>query len=257
MKTVKGLVISRRNVGENDCIIYILTAEHGVMDFYARGVRKMTAKNSSSTQLLAYSTFCLNEQNDKYYLNSSEPIRVFYELRMDTKKYALACYFVEIAQYCVPSGQAARETMKLLLNSLHFLSEGLRSCAFLKSVFEMRFMSDVGLLPQLIGCHECYQYLAEDEMYLMIDRGWLLCGEHFREMGFEEDCDNIRINDTVLHTLRFICLVKPERLFNFKIGEETQAIVSEITEKYMFRHLAKEFKALNVYKYICEETNST
>lgn len=257
MKTVKGLVISRRDVKENDCCIFILTAEYGVMEFYARGVRKMNAKNSSSTQLFAYSTFCLDEQKDKYYLNSSEPIRVFYELRMDTKKYALACYFVEIAQYCVPSGQAARETMKLLLNTLHMLAENLRSCVFLKSVFEMRFMAHVGLLPRLLGCCECYQYFTEDEMYILIDKGWLLCGEHFREHGFEENADNIRINDSVLHTLRFICLVKQDRLFNFKIGDETQALVSEITEKYMFRHLAREFKALNVYKYICEETNST
>jgi len=256
MITIKGLVISRRDVGENDCFIHILTAEYGVVEFYARGVRKFTAKNSSSTQLFAYSNFCLDKQKDKYYLNSSEPIRVFYELRMDMKKYALACYFIEISQYCIPAGQAARETMKLLLNSLHLLAEDLRSCLFLKCVFEMRFMSDVGLLPQLIGCHECYRYIDE-EMFFLIDKGWILCSEHFEQLEFEEDYYNIKINKTILHTLRFICLVKPNRLFNFKIGSETQRILSEITEKYILCHLAHHFKALDFYKYMCEETNST
>ena len=74
---------------------------------------------------------------------------------MDTKKYALACYFVEVAQYCVPAGQAARETMKLLLNSLHMLSEDLRSCAFLKSIFEREeddILSDFDIV--LNACNE-------------------------------------------------------------------------------------------------------
>lgn len=256
MQTIKGLVISRRDVGENDCYVDIITAEYGLMELYARGVRKNTAKNNSSTQLFAYSNFCIDNKNGKYYLNSSEPIRVFYEVRLDVKKYALACYFAEISQYCVPAGQAARETMRLLLNSLHYLSEDLRSCAFLKSVFEMRFMSEVGLLPQLIGCRDCYKYIT-DEMYIMIDRACLLCGEHFTQRGFEEDYNHIRINNTILHTLQFICLAEPKRLFNFKIGEENQRLLNEITEKYILRHLHYRFKALEFYKEICEETNST
>ena len=36
MITVKGLVISRRDIGENDCVINILTAEYGVMEIYVK-----------------------------------------------------------------------------------------------------------------------------------------------------------------------------------------------------------------------------
>lgn len=256
MLTINGLVISRRDIGENDCLIHIITAENGVMDFYAKGVRKANAKNTSSTQLFAYSTFCLNERNDHYYLNSSEPIRIFYDIRLNIKKYALACYFVEISQYCIPRQQPAKEVMKLLLNSLHFLSEDLRSCAFLKSVFEMRFMSEVGLLPQLIGCRDCYKFTTE-KMYILIDRACLLCGEHFEERGFEEDYYHIKINNTILHTLQFICLAEQKRLFNFKIGKENQKLLNEITEKYILRHLHYKFKALDFYQNICDEINST
>ena len=257
MITVKGLVISRRDIGENDCVISIITAEYGVMEIYVRGARKLTAKNNSSTQLFAYSTYCINERNERYYLNSCEPIRAFYELSLDVKKYALACYFIEISQYCIPKNQTAQNVMQLLLNSLHFLAEDLRSCAYLKSVFEMRFMSEVGLLPQLIGCRDCYQYEAGEMMYIMIDRACLLCGDDFERRGFEEDYYHIRINNTVLHSLRFICLADIKRIFNFRIGEQNQQLLNEITEKYIIRHLSYKFKALDFYKDICEETNST
>lgn len=256
MITVKGLVISRRDIGENDCIINILTSEYGVMEIYVRGARKLTAKNNSSTQLFAYSTYCINEQNERYYLNSSELIRVFFELRLDVKKYALACYFVEISQYCIPKGETAQNVMQLLLNSLYFLAEDLRSCAYLKCVFEMRFMSEVGLLPQLIGCRDCYKYESE-EMYIMIDRACLLCGDDFERRDFEEDYYHIKINNTILHSLRFICLAELKRIFNFKVGEENQRSLNEITEKYILRHLSHRFKALDFYKEICEETSST
>lgn len=251
--TVMGLVIAERNVGENDRFIDILTAEYGVVEICVKGARKITGKNNASTQLFSYARFCINRRNDIYYLNSSEPVKVFYKLRLDMKKLALASYFIEISKYCVTTGQSARDVMRLLLNSLHFLSEDLRSCEFLKSVFEMRFMSEIGLLPQLIGCRDCYKYEAE-VMYFMIDRSCLLCKEHFEYRNFEEGYYHVRLTKTVLHTLRFICLSDMNRLFNFKINDESQKLLSEVTEKYILSHLAQNFRTLDFYKHICEET---
>ena len=248
--TVMGLVIAERNYGENDRFIDILTAEQGVVEICVKGARKLTGKNNASTQLFAYAKFCFSRRNDKYYLNSSELIRVFYKLRLDIKKLALAEYFVEISRYCVTSGQTAKDIMSLLLNSLHFLSEDMRSCEFLKSVFEMRFMSEIGMLPQLIGCRDCYKYEAE-EMFFMADRACLLCGEHFYSRDFEENYYHIRLTGTVLHTLRFICLSDMKRLFNFRIGDESLKLLNEITEKYILTRLSRGFKTLDFYKQLC------
>ena len=250
--TVMGLVIAERNIGENDRFIDILTAEYGVVELCVKGAQKITGKNNASTQLLAYSKFCISRRHEIYYLNSSEPVKIFYKLRLDMKKLALASYFIEISKLCVTTGQSAKDAMSLLLNTLHFLSEDLRSPEFLKSVFEMRFMSEIGLLPQLIGCRDCYKYEA-DEMYFMIDRACLLCGEHFEYRDFEENYYHVKLTKTVLHTLRFICLAEMKRVFNFKIGEESQKLLSEVTEKYILTHLARNFKTLDFYKQICEE----
>ncbi len=252
MLTVKGLVISRHNASENDCFVNILTAEYGVMKMYARGVRKNTAKNHATTQPFSYATFCLEERNERYYLNSSESIHSFYKISMDMKKYALACYFIEIAQYCVTGGQTAKDIMRLLLNSMYLLDEGKRSCEFLKCVFELRFTSEIGMMPQLIGCKDCYKYTA-DEMYIMIDRACLLCGDDFEYRGFEEDYYHIRINDTVLHTIRYICLIDHDKLFNFKLSDEVQAQVSEIAEKYITKRIAIKFKTLEFYKEMADD----
>ena len=250
--TVMGLVIAERNYGENDRFIDVLTAEYGVIEICAKGARKLTGKNNAATQLFAYAKFCFNKRNDRYYLNSSELVRVFYQLRLDMKKLALAEYFAEICRYCVTTGQTAKDIMSLLLNSLHFLSEDKRSCELLKSVFEMRFMFEIGIFPQLIGCRDCYKHDV-DEMYFLTERSCLLCGEHFHARGFEENYYNIRISKTILHTLQFICLADKQRLFNFRLGEGSLRKLNEITEKYILLHIDKHFKALEFYKQLCEE----
>lgn len=254
--TVTGLVIAERNVGENDRFIDILTAEYGAVKICVKGARKINGKSNACTQLFSYAKFCFSKRGDRYYLNSCEPIKSFYGLRLDMKKLALAGYFVEISKYCVTTGQSAKDVMSLLLNTLHMLSEGMRSEEFLKSVFEMRFMSEIGMLPQLIGCRDCYSYEAE-EMFFMIDRSCLLCGEHFYGRGFEENSYHVRLTRTVLHTLRFICLTDMNRLFNFKIGTDSQRLLNEVTEKYILAHLSRSFKTLDFYKQMCaDEANA-
>lgn len=242
--TVSGLVICERQIGENDRIIEILTSEYGIIQVSAKGAKKITGKNNSSTQLFAYSEFCFNERNGRYYLNSSEPKSIFYELRLDVKKLALACYFAELVRYTVTSHQSAKDIMRLMLNSLHFLCKDKKSCELLKSVFELRLCSEIGMLPQLIGCRECYRYEA-DEMYFIIDKAMLLCGDHFFD---EENYCNIRVSNGLVNAMRYICLSDMDKLFNFRVSQETQEKLTEITEKYIQIHLSKNFKTLDFYK---------
>lgn len=252
--TVMGLVIATRDVGESDRFIDIITADYGVVELCVKGARKINSKNNAATQLFSYAKFCISgRQNGRYYLNSSELVSEFYKLRLDMKKLALACYFIEISKYCVTTGQSAHDAMRLLLNTLYFLSEDLRSCEFLKSVFEMRFMSDVGMLPQLIGCNDCYQFEVETKMYFMVERACLLCEDHFNYRDFEENYYHVSITNTVLHALRFICLADLKRVFNFKVSEESQMLLNEVTEKYILTHLSRSFKTLDFYKKVCME----
>ncbi|MDE5859728.1 MAG: DNA repair protein RecO [Oscillospiraceae bacterium] len=252
--TAEGLVIAERSCGENDRFIDVLTDEYGVVEICVKGAKKLTGKNNASTQLFSYARFCFNKRGDRHYLNSSEPIRVFYGLRLDMEKLALAQYFAEAARYCTTTGQSAKDIMSLLLNSLYLLSEGLRSCGFLKSVFELRLMTEIGMMPQLVGCAECFEYEAE-EMYFLIDEACLLCGEHFRQRYAEENGSQIRLTKAVLNAVRFICFSDADKIFNFKIGGGSQRLLNEISEKYILTRISRGFKALDFYNGIKDSGN--
>lgn len=255
MMTVNGLVISERIIGENDKYISVLTAEYGTIDVFVNGGNKITGKNQSATQLFSYSKLCMTCRKERFYLNSSELIYDFFNLRLDIRKLTLACYFGEVIRYSVlahniiyENGKLSdTEVMRLTLNCLYMLSENKRSCEFIKSVFEMRFLCEIGLRPQLIGCKVCYAYENED-FFFLINQSYVLCEYHFEENGLDENDYNIRITPSQFAALQFICFSDMERLFNFRVSPESQAKLNEVTEKYILANMSRSFRSLEYYK---------
>lgn len=242
--TTEGVIIHERFVGENDKYIDVLTKDLGIIEISAKGVKKITSKNSASTQLFAYSKLCVNKSKDRYILNSSEPINVFYNLRLDIEKIALASYFSEIIKYSIVSEEPSEAALRLFLNCLHFLSNGERTQQFIKSVFEFRLLSDIGLMPNFVGCKNCSTYLTK-QMYFYINEGYILCSNCFS--GLESD-NIVLLNEPLLHTLRYIIFSDLEKMFNFKLSFVCQKKLSIITEKYLLSHLNRGFKTLEFYK---------
>lgn len=242
--TTEGIVIHERSVGENDKYIDVLTKDLGVIEASIKGVKKLTSKNSSSTQLFAYSKLCFAKRGEKYYLNSSEPIKVFYDLRLDLEKFALASYFAEIIRFSVVSEEPSEMVLRLFLNTLHFLTQGMLSLLFLKSIFELRFMTEIGLMPDLVACKNCMEYYSE-KMLFFISEGYFLCDDCYNSVVN----DNIvPINKAVLHTMRYIIFSEFDKLYSFKISDTAQKKLSLITERYLISHLNRNFKTLEFFK---------
>lgn len=260
MLTIKGLVISERDSGETGKAVTILTAELGCISVYVRGGRK-SKKSVSSTQLFCYAEFSLEEKRDAknvthYYYNSSEPIRMFYEIRLDAKKLALACYFSDLLRYACESAENAEEILRLTLNTLHFLDKGERDVELLRAIFELRLACETGYRPDLIGCHICYK--AEDElMYLNMRTGQLTCsacaetGEGITSVQTESPDDDrftAELDATMLYTVRFIALVEFDRLFSFRLSERYLVRLNTFCENYIRYQFGKRFDTLRFYK---------
>lgn len=246
MITFKGLVLRERPIGENDKFIDVLTDSLGLIEISAKGVRKANAKNASTSQIFSYATFCVTESKGKYILNSSEPIRLFYNLCLDVEKYALACYWAEMAIFTSTENEPNEGAMRLILNCLHFLETGQIEPWLLKCIYEFRLMAEIGLVPNLIGCCECFTY-AQPTMQFDIRHGKIYCDNCMHTSDLH---DFALLNPTLLHAIRYIALTDMEKLFNFKFNSEYRLQLNNITERYSQMHLGKEFKSLEFYKNI-------
>ncbi|SDA18831.1 DNA replication and repair protein RecO [Ruminococcus sp. YE71] len=248
MITLDGLVIAERDTGETGKSVTLLTKELGCIDVYVRGGRK-SKKSLSSTQLFCYAHFSLEEKRDArgishYYYNSSEPIKLFYELRLDAKRLALACYFAELLLFAAESGEGAEDVMRLTLNTLYYLDKGSRGEATLKSIFELRLLCETGYRPNLIGCCNCYK-VEDDAMHLNLATGSLTCSDCTTG---DEGLYDFVLDRQLLYIVRFIALVEYEKLFNISISEKYQKRLGEFTERFAEYHYGRRFQKLRFYK---------
>ena len=250
MTTLKGLILKESDSGESSKSICVLTAELGVIYIYVRGGRKST-RNASATQPLSYSTLCFEEKKNangqvSRYLNSSEPVKLFYNIRLDTAKVALAAYFSELLIYSGTEGEDCTEVLRLALNTLYFLDNDKMQPELLKCVFEFRLLCEIGMRPALIGCAHCFKYEAK-KMYFDFIQDRLECDECCADT---KNPNRSELDPMMLYIIRYIALTDYERLFYFKISERYLKRLNIFTERYISYHLKHRFSSLEFYKMI-------
>lgn len=244
MITLRGLVIREYPVGENDKFIHILTKERGVIEVSVRAGRKMISKNAGGCQLFAYSHFSLRYTKGKYYLDSCEVIRLFYKICEDLDRLAIADYIAEVVTYAAGHNEQKDDVIRLILNTFHYLAKGNRDCRLLKSVFEMRFMTEIGMMPDIVCCHRCMTYTSDDMCFDILSTK-LYCTGCYKG---KYDSTQVRMKGSVVHAMRHIVFADFDRLFNFRLSDKNMDNLSRITEKYLLTHLGREFKTLDFYK---------
>lgn len=234
-----GLVIREFNgVGEADRFITVLTRDKGVIRAAVRGARRIKSRSGSGSGLLCFSRFCLTEGRDMYIATDVKPIEIFFELRNDMEKTALAGYFCELASALAPADEPADEALRLLLNALHFLKDGTRPLPLLKAVVEWRLLSLAGYMPRLDGCATCGR--QTDTMYFSTLHGQLYCDSCPRP-------ETVPLPSGTLTAIRRVCTGDLTACFSFTLPEKTLTPFCQSAEMFLKAQLGRSFKTLDFY----------
>lgn len=235
-----GLIIKETNIGENDKLLVILTHEHGIIRAFADGVRRMKSKNSAATSLLCYSNFTLYQNKDTYKVTDSSPIELFFDLRYNLEALSLAQYFCEMALKLTPEEFEATDILRLVLNSMFFLTKGTKPIALIKAVTELKMISLAGFMPDLTVCENCAE--ENNLPYFSLEEGNLIC----------HDCakpsKNVAtLNATLLAAMRHIVYSPFDKIYSFEIPDDDMKILSSITERYVSIQSEHHYKTLDFY----------
>ncbi len=247
MLTLKGVVLAQRQLKEQDKFIDILTAEYGVLEIVVKGTEK--PGRASAIQLFAYSEFCLTDpRRGTRMLNSVSPISIFYGLRSSVPAVALASYFSQILQFAVLPRAGTPELLRLMLNSLYFLSQEDRVPERIKAVFELRTASLLGFMPDVVMCRKCGAYLPKEAVF-SVRTGGFCCRECCGELPHEAV---YILPEGALQAVRHIVLSEPERIFSFRVSERSQKPLSDFAEAFLQYHIDRRLPALEYYKAVAE-----
>jgi DNA repair protein RecO (recombination protein O) len=239
--TTKGLIIREQTIGESDRLVTLLCADLGLVKAFVRRAKSYKNQNLSSTSLFVYGEFTLYKGKDAYIIDNATPIEVFFNLRNDIERLALAQYFAQLTYFLGSEEQPSSEMLRLVLNSLHLLCNGNKNPAFVKAVVELRMLCLGGYMPNILACYRCGAY-ESDVMYFDVEEGCIYCKDCFRNNAQTAPL-------SVITAMRYICLVDDVgKIFSFKINEENLGILSNIVEKYLLSRVEGRLTTLEFYK---------
>lgn len=245
--TTEALVIKEMSVGENDRLVTLFTKDYGIIRAFAAGAKSIKSKKGTATSLLTYSSFTILKKKDTYKIYEATPIRLFFRTGSEIEELALAQYFCELCGVIVSSGIPDGEFLRLILNSLHFLTGQRRYPPLIKAITELRAAALAGFMPNLVACERCGKF-EDDMMYFDISEGRLLCSDcKANTSGLTP------IEPTLLSAMRHIVYSEFSRLYSFTIPEESADKLSEITGKYITLQTDHRFATLDFYNSISKE----
>ncbi len=236
-----GLIIREQNIGDNDKLVTILTRNMGVISAYAAGSKSIKSKKSSATCLLSYSSFVLKKKGDLFRITEASPIKVFFSTGDDIEALYLAQYFCELAAVHTPEDSVCESVLRLFLNSLYFLSEKKRNIFLLKAIAELRLLSLIGYMPDLVACKKCVKY-EKELMYFDTLEGLLYCADcvPYRK-------DFALLNGTLIMAMRHIIYSDFDKLFSFTLPDDACIALSSVTEKYLINKTEQKLKTLSFF----------
>ncbi len=242
--TTDALVLRVNDVGDSDRLLTLLTKEYGVIKAFASGAKKLKSKYYAGTSLLCYSHFILEEVKGTFRVRDASLNTSFFKIGCDISLISLQQYFCELAFVLAPMDNTADAYLRLLLNSLHAANNEKMYEPLLKAVFEMRILSLSGYTPDLVACFNCGEF-DKDIFYFNPQESVIGCD------GCDKDKNShICLDRTLISAMRHIIYCDFEKLFSFKIPDESAKRLSKITEKYLLTQTEQSFSTLNFYNSI-------
>lgn len=140
---MESIVLSRRNIREFDQIISVYTKEKGKLELLARGVKKITSKNSAHLELFSFVDIDIAPGKGIDHLTKVQPINYFANIRENLEKSLAAGYIVSLLDKTLHVGEKDERLFVMILNWLDYLN--------LKLTAYGLWLSD-GFIVKLLNC---------------------------------------------------------------------------------------------------------
>lgn len=141
----EGIIIKRRNYGEADRLLTVLTKNNGKIQVKAAGIRRIPSRRSAHVELLNHSALGLYRGRSYAVLTEAEAIDNFSSIKNNLEKIGRAYHFCELIDGLCPENQENTRVFFLLKNTLSNLS---LDYSVSISEFEIELLSILGYLDK-------------------------------------------------------------------------------------------------------------
>lgn len=167
-----AIILKRRDFGEADRLLTLITPDRGKLDTIAKGARKATSSKTGHVELFTRADMLISRGRDLDLVVQSEMTEPYLALREDLRRSAYASYSAELLdKFTAPGDEDLGRAYTLLEKTLHHLcvEDDLR---LVTRYYEIHLLDVLGFRPEL---HECVytrqEIQAEDQFFSYAEGG--------------------------------------------------------------------------------------
>lgn len=179
--TTTSIILNRRDHGENDLRVDILSRDKGRMTLTARGAKKMTSKLAAHLEPFTISDVMVVAGKGSDYAGAAAGKMFFSSLKRDLRKlkYAGMSVGVILKEVREEGGEPEVyfELLRNMLEALEETEEGEERYRLLYGLYLFKFSQIYGNIPEVYTCPLCGEEITGDTNYFHIDKGRVVCGK--------------------------------------------------------------------------------
>lgn len=156
----EAVVLKKKSLLNRDVLISLFAQDLGRLTVFAKGVKKITSRRSPHLQTGNLINVLLSYKNDHYYLQESELLSGFSELKKDEKKVNNLYSFLFVLERLLPEQQKETKTYNLTKNFLIDLSKSVNP-ASITVEYLTDTMMQLGYLDKKISYSELKSLIEE------------------------------------------------------------------------------------------------
>ena len=245
--TVQGVVLSAMPVGDYDKRIVLLTRERGKISAFAKGARRQNSPFMAAANPFVFGSFTLYEGRTSYNLNQVSVQHHFVELATRQPGVYYGYYFLELADYFGREGTDEKNMMNLLYLTVKALLNPEIDDRLVRCIFELRTMTEQGLMPELFRCVNCGEEIAgKENLFFSQEAHGILDGDCLKKASPGEARTARRISQAALYTMQYIVSSPMTKLYSFTVTDEVLWELERHIQPYVAGNTDKKFKSLQI-----------
>jgi len=234
---ISAIVLRRRDMGEADRLLTVMTRERGKLVLLAKGVRKSASRKAGHLEPFTHVELLAAKGRNLDLITQAETLSPHRRLREDLWRSTWAYYVVELADAFTQDEDPNQLLFDLLLETLGRLDTGSEPAVTVR-YYELHLLAVVGYQPQLFRCVECGELLKPEINFLSLERGGALCPKHGAHRP-----ETAALPLTVLKVLRFMQSRPWEQIARLRLGVEVSGQVEGILARYIVHHLERTLRS--------------
>ncbi|MGQ0600887.1 MAG: DNA repair protein RecO [Anaerolineales bacterium] len=243
----EAIVLRRKDIGEADRILTLLTPERGKVRVVAKGIRKPRSRKAGHLELFTRTNLLIATGRDLGIVTQAQAVDAHRPIREDLTRGAYAHYAVELMDKFTPENQDNRDLYDLLRAALGWFSTAV-NVSLAARYYELRLLALSGFQPELRRCVINGEAIVAEDQFFSAAQGGVVCAQCGKgKSGL------ILISTDALKYLRYFQSQSHIKVAGLKLAGNVLGEMEYVLQRYITYLLERQLKSVEFLKLIRRE----